>query len=85
MKKFNYVVTAEEGLHARPAKELVKEASSLSSVIMIEKEGQKGNAKKIFAVMALGVKKGEEVTVSVEGESEEQDFEVMKNLFENCL
>lgn len=85
MKSFGYVITDEEGLHARPARLLVKEAEKLKSVIMIDKNGQKGSAKKIFAVMALGVKKGEEVTITVEGDTEDSDYRVIKDLFEANL
>jgi Phosphotransferase System HPr (HPr) Family len=83
MKSFEYVLNVEEGLHARPAKLLVTEAAKLKSVIVIDKEGLKGNAKKIFAVMGLCVKKGDRITVSVEGESEESDYPIMEALFRN--
>ena len=85
MKTFTYVIKDEEGLHARPARLLVKEAANLASVIMIDKNGQKGSAKKIFAVMGLGVKKGEEVTVTIEGKTEEADFRIIKDFFEANL
>lgn len=85
MQSFDYVIKDEEGLHARPARLLVKEAGNLSSVIMIDKNGQKGNAKKIFAVMGLGIKKGEEITVTVEGEAEKADLTVIKAFFEANL
>ncbi len=85
MKSFKYVVTDEEGLHARPARLLVKEAEKLKSVIMIDKNGQKGSAKKIFAVMALGVKKNEEVTITIEGDTEESDYMILKDFFKANL
>lgn len=85
MTTFKFVIRDEEGLHARPARLLVKEAGKLDSVILIDKDGQKGNAKKIFAVMGLGVKKGEEVTVIVEGETEENDSRVIRQFFEENL
>ena len=75
MKEFKYVITDAEGIHARPAGELVKAAKEFSSKITITKDGKSGDCKKIFGVMALAVKcgldAGESVTVSVEGEDEE--------------
>ena len=69
MKEFKYVITDAEGIHARPAGELVKAAKEFSSKITITKDGKSG--KKIFGVMALAVKCGNEVTITVEGEDEE--------------
>ena len=71
MKEFKYVITDAEGIHARPAGELVKAAKEFSSKITIIKDGKSGDCKKIFGVMALGVKCGNEVTITVEGEDEE--------------
>ena len=41
MKEFKYVVTDNEGIHARPAGELVKLVKGFESTISIEKEGKK--------------------------------------------
>ena len=71
MKEFKYVITDAEGIHARPAGELVKVAKEFSSKITITKDGKSGDCKKIFGVMALVVKCGNEVTITVEGEDEE--------------
>lgn len=56
MKEFKYVITDAEGIHARPAGELVKAAKEFSSKITIIKDGKSGDCKKIFGVMALAVK-----------------------------
>ena len=71
MKEFKYVITDAEGIHARPAGELVKAAKEFSSKITITKDGKSGDCKKILGVMALAVKCGNEVTITVEGEDEE--------------
>jgi len=73
MKSFSYVLTDAEGIHARPAGELVKLVKSLSSTVTIAKEGKSVNAGKILAVMSLGAKQGQEVTFQVEGADEEAD------------
>ena len=56
MKTFNYVITDEVGIHARPAGMLVKEAKKYASDIMINKAGKKADAKKLMMLMTLGVK-----------------------------
>lgn len=68
MKEFKYVVQDELGLHARPAGLLVKEAAKYKSAITLDSGVKKADAKRIMAVMSMGVKQGVEVTVTVDGE-----------------
>jgi len=72
MKEFTYTITDPQGIHARPAGLLVKEAKKYASSLTIAKGSKKGDLKKIFTVMALGVKQGETIKVQVEGADEEQ-------------
>ena len=72
MKEFEFVVTDPQGIHARPAGLLVKEAKKFESNISVFKGARKGDLKKIFTIMALGVKQGETIKVEVEGADEEQ-------------
>jgi len=84
MKSFNYVITDNEGIHARPAGELVKLAKSFSSKITLTKDGKGGDCKKIFGIMGLAVKKGNEITLSFDGEDEDAAYEaVQKFMTEN--
>ena len=53
-----------EGIHARPAGELVKAVKAFSSDIKIAKGGKAMNCKAIFGIMGLAVKKGDEVTLT---------------------
>ena len=71
------VVVPEAGLHARPAKELVKKARSYSSDIVVVKDGQEANAKSPLKLMTLGAKKGDTVLVRAEGEDEEAAAEAV--------
>ena len=70
MVEFKYVITDPEGIHARPAGELVKAAKEFNSKISIEKDGKSGDCKKIFSIMALAVKSGNEVTITCVGDDE---------------
>ena len=72
MKEFEFVVTDPQGIHARPAGLLVKADKKFESNISVFKGARKGDLKKIFTVMALGVKQGESIKVQVEGADEEQ-------------
>ena len=71
MKEFEYTLTDPEGIHARPAGLLVKEAKKYESKISIFKGVKKGDLKKIFIVMGLGAKHGETIRIQVEGPDEE--------------
>lgn len=72
MKTFSYVIKDEQGIHARPAGELVKAAKGFASEIKIGKNGKMVDAKKIFGIMGLAAKKGDTVEFSFDGEDEEQ-------------
>lgn len=85
MKKFEYVVKDQLGIHARPAGLLVKEAKNFSSKIMLRKEEKEVDATRLMAVMSLGVKKDQKVTVTVEGGDEEQAAAAMQKFFEEQL
>ncbi|MGN0327207.1 MAG: HPr family phosphocarrier protein [Lachnospiraceae bacterium] len=85
MKSFQYVIKDEVGIHARPAGELAKEAKKYLSTITIIKGDKSAVVTKLMAVMSLGVKCGEEITVTVEGEDEETAFEGIKAFMEAKL
>ena len=85
MKSFDYTITDEIGIHARPAGILAKKAKEYASRIIITKGGKTAEAQKLMAVMSLGVKKGETVTVSAEGEDEEKAVADMETFFKENL
>lgn len=85
MTSFNYVIKDEQGIHARPAGLLVKEAAKFSSAVTIECNGKTGDAKRIFAVMGLGVKSGMEITVKCDGADEADAAAALEAFFKNNL
>ena len=85
MKEFDYIITDPEGIHARPAGLLVKEASRFQSDIQLKKDGKSGDAKRIFAVMALAAKTGETITVTVNGEDEAEAAAAMEAFLKDNL
>ena len=64
---------------------MVKEAGRFKSDITIEKDGKKADAKRIFAVMGLGVKSGETITVNIEGEDEDKAASSLQGFLQNNL
>jgi phosphocarrier protein len=85
MQSFEYVIKDEVGIHARPAGNLAKEAKKYESVVTIKKGEKSAAATKLMAVMSLGVKCGDTITVEVEGADEEAVVAEVKAFFENNL
>ena len=83
MKQLVVTIQAEAGLHARPAGVLVKKAGEFASKITIEKAGKSIDAKRLLAVLSLGAKKGEELTITAEGQDEEAAVLAIKEVIES--
>ncbi len=85
MKTFEFVITDELGIHARPAGLLCKLAKSSGSKITIEKGEKSADAARVIALMGLGVKKGDSVRITVDGGDEEKSLSLLKAFFEENL
>lgn len=85
MNSFEYVIKDPIGIHARPAGMLVKEAKKYSCNLSLECNGKKADLKKIMVLMSLGVKCGNKVTVTADGENAETVIENLKKYFEENL
>ena len=85
MKSFSYTVKDELGIHARPAGMLVKEVKNFQSKVTLEKDGKSVDASRLMAVMGMGVKKDQTVTVTVEGDDEDAACDAIKAFFESNL
>lgn len=85
MKKFLYTITDTLGIHARPAGLLVKEASKFKSNITISKDGNEGDAKRIFSIMGLGIKNNQSITIKIDGEDEEECANSLQSFFKENL
>lgn len=85
MKTFQYIITDPVGVHARPAGELVKLAKEFEAGIKLKKGDREADGKKLLAVMGLGIKKGEEVTVTAEGPDEERAAQAVEEFMRENL
>lgn len=68
-------ITAPNGLHVRPAAQFVKEAKNFISTIEVSAGGKTANAKSLFKLQTLGLTQGTVITISAEGEDEQQAVE----------
>lgn len=85
MREFKYVITDSLGIHARPAGEFVKAAKEFEAGVTVSKGGKDADAKKIFALMGLGVKQGDEITVRIEGADEEKAAAALEGFLKSKL
>ncbi len=85
MKEFKYVIKDEIGIHARPAGLLVKAAGKFQSKITLIKGDKSAEATKLFGIMGMGVKQGDEVTVTADGADEDTAISAMETFFKANL
>ncbi|MCI5775423.1 MAG: phosphocarrier protein HPr [Aerococcus sp.] len=83
MEKRDFHITAETGIHARPATLLVQTASKFESEIKLEYKEKSVNLKSIMGVMSLGVGQGADVTISVEGSDEQDAIAAIEDTMKN--
>ena len=74
------VITAENGLHTRPAAQFVKEAKEFQSDITVLSGGKSASAKSLFKLQTLGLTKGTTVTIQAEGSDAKQAVEKLVSL-----
>ncbi len=72
-----FVITNQEGLHARPATALVKKANEFDCDIKITHDGDTADLKSIMGVLSLGVHKGSLIVVETKGKDEVEAMETI--------
>lgn len=72
MKTFTHVIQDPMGLHARPAGMLAKAATAYPCQITVTTPAGTADAKRLMSVMRLAAKQGTELTVTCDGEQEEE-------------
>ena len=87
MKQFEFTVKDALGLHARPAGLLVSEAQKYESEITltVARSGKGASLKKLLAVMGLGVKGGDAVSVTVSGVDESEAAQAVERWMKEHL
>lgn len=78
MKEFTYTITDPVGIHARPAGMLAKKAGEFKSKITVEKGGKSADTRRLMALMGLGIKCGDTITIKADGEDEQAAADAVK-------
>ncbi len=71
MIKTTYVVKSQEGIHARPASNLVRAAAKSVGKVDILYGGKQVTLKSMLMVLSLGIPCGAEFSIIIEGGQEE--------------
>jgi len=83
MQREEITVRCDYGLHARPAAAFVKLARRYRAELVLEKNGERVNAKSIMGVMMLAVARGETVFLEADGPDAGEALAELKRFLEN--
>ena len=77
MREENFTIINAQGLHARPAGQIAKEARAFQSKITLSvaATGKNSDAKSLMGIMTLQAKKGTVLTVTADGPDEDAAIE----------
>jgi phosphocarrier protein len=76
-------IVNKNGLHARPAAEIVKVSSKYQSEIVLVKDGMEVNGKSIMGVMMLAAECGASLVLRAEGADAEPALDALAELIAN--
>lgn len=77
------ILKNEEGLHARPATEIAKNASKYTCDIKLDVRGTEYNAKSVLNIMSAGIKNNTQIKIICDGVDENQALTDVLETFKN--
>ena len=78
-------ITNKVGLHARPATFFIQKANSYRSVIWVEKDERRVNAKSLLGILSLGISQGMNITLIADGQDENEAVEGLAEIINSGL
>ena len=78
--EMKFIVTAEAGIHARPATILVNEAVKYESDLKLTINNLTTNLKSIMGVMSMGINNGAVITITAEGKDAQEAITGLTNV-----
>jgi phosphocarrier protein HPr len=66
----DYIITAADGMHARPATALVRLTKSFKSAVSLKKGDKIVRLNSLLNILSLMIKGGDTISIIVEGEDE---------------
>jgi phosphocarrier protein len=81
MKQTSFTIKDPDGIHARPAGILVKKMQDFPCAITFAKGDKQADGKKLFAVMKMAVKQGDELIMTADGDQENEALAAAEEVF----
>ncbi len=81
----DYIITAPEGIHARPATSLIRLTKKYKSTDSLKKGDQLVRLNSMLNILAIGAKGGESITVIIDGEDEVEAAAAIDEFFLEAL
>lgn len=78
----SYTIVHPSGFHVRPVKLFVHAATQFNCKVTIVKGTKRINGKSSLGLLSLGLAKGDEVTLEVDGEGEEEALKELGAMLE---
>ncbi|MDO4499825.1 MAG: fused HPr family phosphocarrier protein/2-hydroxyacid dehydrogenase [Erysipelotrichaceae bacterium] len=75
MITFKHTVIDSHGLHARPAAMIAQTCVNFKSSVTISYGEKRADGNNVLAILSLGVKQGEEITITIDGSDEQEAYE----------
>ena len=85
MKEFVHTINDPNGIHARPAGLFVEKMQKFKSIILVKRDEQIADGKKLFALMKLRPKYGQTILITAEGEDEDAAIEAAREFLKTNL
>ncbi len=73
-------ITAEQGLHTRPASQFAKAAKACDAEVMVSANGKSAKATSLLKLQTLGLTQGTMMTISAEGPQAQEAVEQLAAL-----
>ena len=77
MQELDLLIQNPTGLHARPAKIFVNTAKQFKADVRVFHGEKKANAKSLISMLTLGVERGSQIRIVVDGEDEQDALEAL--------
>jgi phosphocarrier protein HPr len=81
----DYLITAAEGLHARPATNLIRLVKKYKSATSLKKGDKLVKLNSMLNILSMALKGGDTITILVEGEDEAEASAAIEAFFKEEL
>ena len=73
------IVPNQIGLHSRAASDFIQKANEFKSIIWVEKNNRRMNAKSLLGVLSLGITKGTQIAIVADGVDEQEAVHTLEH------